>query len=208
MSGIGRFLATMGWYRKAERGSVSGLFSMLTLAVIVLSVTLGSSGGALAQNGNAASLSSNATTLFPASSPTGPFSALDEIRTVATAAPYIPPGGHECTSEMRQCRDGMILPAWRPIENISAFDKAGRATVYILVLFYLFLGVSIIADRFMAAIEVITSTEREVTILRYMSASSWHAPSLIHTDITLTIDCTTLFHPNSSEQVAQAECND
>jgi hypothetical protein len=83
--------------------------------------------------------------------------------------PYVPPGGHghECNPTARKCRDGMLLPAWRPVENISSVDKAARAIVYMLALCYLFLGVSIIADRFMSAIEVITSTEREMTIVRY-----------------------------------------
>ncbi|KAM6972203.1 sodium/calcium exchanger 1a isoform 1-T1 [Aplochiton taeniatus] len=39
-----------------------------------------------------------------------------------------------------------------------------RATVYFVGLAYMFLGVSIIADRFMSSIEVITSQEREITI--------------------------------------------
>jgi solute carrier family 8 (sodium/calcium exchanger) len=51
----------------------------------------------------------------------------------------------------------MIFKAWRPIENLSAGDKAARAIVYFVSMIYLFLGVSIVADRFMAAIEVITS---------------------------------------------------
>ncbi|XP_068577324.1 sodium/calcium exchanger 2a isoform X5 [Cebidichthys violaceus] len=45
-------------------------------------------------------------------------------------------------------------------------EKAGRAVVYFLCLMYIFLGVSIIADRFMASIEVITSQEKEVTITK------------------------------------------
>ena len=53
---------------------------------------------------------------------------------------------------------------WTPAGNLSAGDKAARAIVYICALGFLFLGVSIIADRFMAAIEVITSKEREVTV--------------------------------------------
>lgn len=81
-------------------------------------------------------------------------------------APYIPPGGHECTGHVRSCQNGVLLPVWRPVHNISMADKAGRAFVYLLALCYLFLGVSIIADRFMASIEVITSNEREVTVLR------------------------------------------
>lgn len=55
------------------------------------------------------------------------------------------------------CTDGMILPAWTPTENVGTGDIVGRALVYLITMIYLFLGVSIIADRFMAAIEVITS---------------------------------------------------
>ncbi|XP_018606590.1 sodium/calcium exchanger 1-like isoform X2 [Scleropages formosus] len=52
---------------------------------------------------------------------------------------------------------------WKP-ENPSFGDKIARAVVYFLAMFYMFLGVSIIADRFMASIEVITSQEKEITI--------------------------------------------
>ncbi|PIK62687.1 putative sodium/calcium exchanger 3 isoform X5 [Apostichopus japonicus] len=43
-------------------------------------------------------------------------------------------------------------------------DRIARATVFFLGLVFMFLGVSIIADRFMSAIEVITSKEKEVTV--------------------------------------------
>ena len=66
----------------------------------------------------------------------------------------------------QKCRPGIMLPVWQPQENISEWQRAGRATVYFIFLAYLFLGVSIIADRFMASIEVITSQERTVTIQR------------------------------------------
>ncbi|CAH8830789.1 unnamed protein product [Trichobilharzia szidati] len=70
-----------------------------------------------------------------------------------------------CPSKQRTfCYDGIIVPMWRPSTGITAGDKAARAIVYFAALMYLFLGVSIIADRFMAAIEVITSQEKEVTI--------------------------------------------
>ncbi|CAH8446244.1 unnamed protein product [Heterobilharzia americana] len=70
-----------------------------------------------------------------------------------------------CPSSQRTfCYDGIIVPMWRPSTGITAGDKAARAIVYFSALMYLFLGVSIIADRFMAAIEVITSQEKEVTV--------------------------------------------
>ncbi|XP_036388521.1 sodium/calcium exchanger 1-like isoform X1 [Megalops cyprinoides] len=67
-----------------------------------------------------------------------------------------------CTGSY-ECKVGVILPVWKP-QNPSFGDKVARATVYFVALFYMFLGVSIIADRFMASIEVITSQEKEITI--------------------------------------------
>ena len=62
------------------------------------------------------------------------------------------------------CRPGLLLPIWMPQENITLGDTVARAIVYFSGLSFMFLGVSIIADRFMSAIEVITSKEKEVTI--------------------------------------------
>ncbi|XP_040298698.1 sodium/calcium exchanger 2 [Bufo bufo] len=71
-----------------------------------------------------------------------------------------------CTvSEIRQCQPGILLPVWNP-HNPSTGDKAARAVVYFVAMLYLFLGVSIIADRFMASIEVITSQEKEITLTK------------------------------------------
>ena len=64
------------------------------------------------------------------------------------------------------CTDGLVLPAWRPLSNVSTGDVFARGLIYFLSMVYLFLGVSIIADRFMAAIEVITSQEKEVEITK------------------------------------------
>ncbi|XP_042201340.1 sodium/calcium exchanger 3-like isoform X2 [Callorhinchus milii] len=64
-----------------------------------------------------------------------------------------------------ECNRGIILPIWYP-QNPSFGDKVARAIVYFVALLYLFLGVSIIADRFMASIEVITSQEKEITITK------------------------------------------
>ncbi|XP_048378191.1 sodium/calcium exchanger 3-like isoform X1 [Stegostoma tigrinum] len=62
-----------------------------------------------------------------------------------------------------QCNRGIILPIWYP-QNPSLGDIVARAIVYFVAMLYMFLGVSIIADRFMASIEVITSQEKEITI--------------------------------------------
>ncbi|XP_050306030.1 sodium/calcium exchanger 3 isoform X2 [Anthonomus grandis grandis] len=62
------------------------------------------------------------------------------------------------------CSDGLILPCWQPLDDVSLLDKTGRGILYFLFLAFLFIGVSIVSDRFMAAIEVITSQEREVSV--------------------------------------------
>ncbi len=69
-----------------------------------------------------------------------------------------------CTREASRCKPGVMIPMWTPVDNISTGDVAARAIVYFVALGFMFLGVSIIADRFMASIEVITSKEREVTV--------------------------------------------
>ncbi|XP_064185188.1 sodium/calcium exchanger 1-like [Anguilla rostrata] len=66
-------------------------------------------------------------------------------------------------SEGSVCSVGVVLPVWNP-QNPSVGDKVARAIVYFVALIYMFLGMSIIADRFMSSIEVITSQEKEITI--------------------------------------------
>ncbi|XP_056327148.1 sodium/calcium exchanger 3 isoform X2 [Danio aesculapii] len=70
-----------------------------------------------------------------------------------------------CVGETDRCKPGIILPIWYP-EDPSMGDKIARVIVYFVAMIYMFLGVSIIADRFMAAIEVITSQEKEIIIKR------------------------------------------
>lgn len=62
------------------------------------------------------------------------------------------------------CEDGLVIPCWEPKLNISVGMRVLRGIVYFCGLLYLFIGVSIISDRFMASIEVITSQEREVSV--------------------------------------------
>ncbi|XP_077597254.1 sodium/calcium exchanger 2-like [Stigmatopora nigra] len=64
-----------------------------------------------------------------------------------------------------ECKAGILLPVWLPL-NPPHGERAGRAVIYFLCLMYIFLGVSIIADRFMASIEVITSQVKEITVTK------------------------------------------
>lgn len=57
------------------------------------------------------------------------------------------------------CQPGILLPVWLPLDPSLGMQTL-RAVIYFSALLYMFLGVSIIADRFMAAIEVITSQVR------------------------------------------------
>lgn len=68
-------------------------------------------------------------------------------------------GRKEKCEEVPVCRPGILLPVWKP-NRPGLGDQVARAVVYFVSLMYMFLGVSIIADRFMASIEVITSQVR------------------------------------------------
>lgn len=71
--------------------------------------------------------------------------------------------GADTTCELRtDCKPGIVLPVWGG--NPSTGEIVGRAFVYLLALLFFFLGVSIISDRFMSAIEIITSKEKEIRI--------------------------------------------
>lgn len=65
-----------------------------------------------------------------------------------------------------QCSAGLLIPLWYPTENLELSDIIFRGIVYFAAMLYLFIGVSIISDRFMAAIEVITSKEKELVVKR------------------------------------------
>ncbi|KAM6894419.1 solute carrier family 8 member 4b [Lycodopsis pacificus] len=70
-----------------------------------------------------------------------------------------------CSASGDPCQEGVVLPVWNP-QNPSVGDKVARAIVYFVAMIYMFLGMSIVADRFMSSIEVITSQEKEITIKR------------------------------------------
>lgn len=67
-------------------------------------------------------------------------------------------------SQPGHCVPGLLLPVWMPQSNLTVGDRISRGLVYFLVMLYLFIGVSIVSDRFMAGIEVITSKEKEVKV--------------------------------------------
>ena len=71
-------------------------------------------------------------------------------------------GDSTCKDPESRCKRGIVLPVWEG--NSSAGARVGRAFVYLLALLFFFLGVSIISDRFMSAIEIITSKEKEIRI--------------------------------------------
>nr|AAT71303.3 sodium-calcium exchanger [Placopecten magellanicus] len=91
---------------------------------------------------------------------------LSEAQTVTTMVPENVTEAPGCTMVAELCKPGIFFPLWTPTKNLSTGDKAARAIVYFVAMIYMFLGVSIIADRFMSAIEVITSKEKDVVIRR------------------------------------------
>uniref|UniRef100_A0A8C3TAJ1 Solute carrier family 8 member A2 n=1 Tax=Chelydra serpentina TaxID=8475 RepID=A0A8C3TAJ1_CHESE len=89
---------------------------------------------------------------------------LAENFSLAGALETVPDSNVSCQGS-NTCHPGVLLPVWQP-DNPSFGDKAARAIVYFVAMMYMFLGVSIIADRFMASIEVITSKEKEITVTK------------------------------------------
>jgi len=85
--------------------------------------------------------------------------------TTASTATTAAPGKGCPATENIMCKDGVLLPAWITPGNDSGKGwVAVKAFVYFICMVILFIGISIISDRFMAAIEVITSQEKEITI--------------------------------------------
>jgi hypothetical protein len=68
-----------------------------------------------------------------------------------------------CDPKTDECKPGIIVPVWTPLE-VGSQETFFRAFVYFWLFMYAFVGVAIASDRFMAAIEVITSKEREIII--------------------------------------------
>ncbi len=66
------------------------------------------------------------------------------------------------------CEPGLFIPPWTPEEDLTDADVAFRGIVYILSMAYLFVGIAYLSDKFMSAIETITSkrklVEREVRL--------------------------------------------
>ncbi len=60
------------------------------------------------------------------------------------------------------CNPGLFLPCWQ--SDGTALTIVLHGIVYLLALIYMFVGVAIIADRFMLSIEQITSQEQDVVV--------------------------------------------
>ncbi|XP_046399994.1 sodium/calcium exchanger 1-like isoform X2 [Ischnura elegans] len=73
-------------------------------------------------------------------------------------------------TEYEYCGDGLLLPLLN--EEEKRWNQSFRAVLYLFALLYCFLGVAIIADVFMSAIEVITSKTRKIYLARPSSPTT------------------------------------
>jgi len=64
------------------------------------------------------------------------------------------------------CDPGLLLPVWMPQHGLTTGDRLARGLAYFIAMIYLFIGVSIVSDRFMESIEVITAKEKEVRVTK------------------------------------------
>jgi len=90
--------------------------------------------------------------------PYGPASGLGSLTLVTFMSTLIP------LVDGAKCQPGLLLPVWMPQENLFPGEAITRGIAYFLVMLHLFLGVSIVSDKFMGAIEVITSKKAEVKV--------------------------------------------
>jgi len=73
-------------------------------------------------------------------------------------------GGVSSIPKGVNCGDGLIIPIWKPYDILTGGERFGRGVLYIILMVWLFIGVSIVSDRFMESIEMITAQEKEVTL--------------------------------------------
>lgn len=75
-------------------------------------------------------------------------------------------GNGTCNASNEACKPGLVIPMWLPdVTEIALPETLFRAIVYFIFFMYLFVGVAIASDRFMAGIEVITSKETELDVV-------------------------------------------
>ena len=46
------------------------------------------------------------------------------------------------------CRNGILLPIWKPDDEFILSQHIVRAFIYALLLVYLFIGISVLSDRY------------------------------------------------------------
>ncbi|XP_064088795.1 sodium/calcium exchanger 1-like isoform X2 [Macrobrachium nipponense] len=86
------------------------------------------------------------------------------VLVLAFSSPAAAQDTNDTEAFFSKCNPGLILPVWNPQEGLTTGDRVARAIVYFVAMVWLFIGVSIVADRFMGSIEMITSQEKEVTV--------------------------------------------
>ena len=64
-------------------------------------------------------------------------------------------------------------------DNLTTGNKMARGFTYVLILVYFFIGVAIVADKFMASIEVITSQEKTVKVKQADGTYKEHTVRLV-----------------------------
>jgi len=72
--------------------------------------------------------------------------------------------GAEENSTGVNCVEGLLVPLWKPVDQLGMGDRFGRGLLYSVLMVYLFIGVAIASDKFMESIEMITASEKEVSV--------------------------------------------
>ena len=93
---------------------------------------------------------------------TSTYSSNQMMSNMSLDSPNVSRVASEFADSLAKCQDGVFLPFWPTDDRTDLIVFHG--IIYFLALIYIFVGVAIIADRFMAAIEQITSQEQDVIV--------------------------------------------
>lgn len=96
---------------------------------------------------------------------------------LVTSATFFNNSQSKCASGVIECRHGLVLPAWPPpsyysingtapsYAALTVGDRILRGSVYLILLIYMFWGISVSSDCFMDAIDHICKTRKRFSAI-------------------------------------------
>ncbi|CAG5131763.1 unnamed protein product [Candidula unifasciata] len=70
-----------------------------------------------------------------------------------------------CPTIRGLCKENLLVPMWRLELDTTDDDRYFRAILYVIALIYLFIGLSVITERLMTAVDVIVSKKKQIAVM-------------------------------------------